>query len=216
MSEKFRGTSFSEWTYVPGEISNGYYSQLAELAVLGRFLIGILPIPPGDIANAGNLSFRTEKGCVITRSGCSIKHLDPEDLVEVIGWDEPAWKPTCRSPAPNEPSSETGAHLAIYKARPEANVIVHLHSQEMVAWAVTIGAAMTQQEFPYGTLEFVREIIRVLKQHDIVCLCGPEHIGFFALGRDFKQVKQAIEQALAKIAESRSHLGSVATPPCRS
>jgi len=203
VAEKFKGASFSDWLYEQAQFPSLVQLLQGKMVELARSLIGQVPIPNGDIANAGNLSCRTAEGCLITRTGCSIVHLDANDWIEVISWNPDTWIPTAKGPAPNEPSSEIGAHLAIYKARPDVNVIVHLHSREFVAWARTLGAPLTEEEYPYGTPEFVAEIIKVLEDHNLVCLCGPEHIGFFALGGSISEVKELIRSSLAKIKEAK-------------
>ncbi|MBL6456508.1 class II aldolase/adducin family protein [Belnapia sp. T6] len=89
----------------------------AELIAAAQALdaLGFMP------SKSGNLSCRTERGCLITPAGLPYAETGPEDLVEV---------------APDgsvlgghrRPSSEWRLHMAIYAARPEAGAVVHTHS----------------------------------------------------------------------------------------
>jgi L-fuculose-phosphate aldolase len=71
--------------------------------------------------SAGNLSARARSGRVVcTPSGASVAGLTPGKLVTLT----PEGKPLR---ADQRPSSEVGAHLAIYVAAPSAAAVVHAH-----------------------------------------------------------------------------------------
>jgi ribulose-5-phosphate 4-epimerase/fuculose-1-phosphate aldolase len=75
--------------------------------------------------STGNISVRTGDEVWITPTGHSLRALAPERLARVgLGGD---------SLNENKPSKEHPFHTAIYRCRPEARAIVHLHSTYAVA-----------------------------------------------------------------------------------
>jgi methylthioribulose-1-phosphate dehydratase len=74
-------------------------------------------------ATAGNFSFRdASEGCIfITASGLDKGAITPADLLEIdLGCNVIAGS--------GKPSAETGLHGVIYRDRPEARAIFHVHS----------------------------------------------------------------------------------------
>ncbi|GAA2856657.1 aldolase [Streptosporangium fragile] len=71
----------------------------------------------------GNLSARTGDGFLITPTGGSLRSLGELSLVSLTGkhLDGP------------KPSKEAFLHAALYRARPDAGAVVHLHSTYAVA-----------------------------------------------------------------------------------
>ena len=151
--------------------------RIEELITIGRDLAekGFCP------ANSGNLSFRVEAGFVITSAGSELGKLTPASFVLVTDVDIFKKKVVCAGSA--QPSSEAMMHQMIYEARPDANVILHAHALELK------GAVTTSKEFPYGTLEFARSAVEILKGHDLVIL---KNHGFVAVGKDTAQAFRGI------------------------
>jgi len=75
---------------------------------------------------SGNVSARYRDGMLITASGCHFDEITPEHIVEsdLNGHYR----------GPLKPSSERSFHAAIYRHRPDAGAVVHVHSP----WATTI------------------------------------------------------------------------------
>lgn len=69
---------------------------------------------------SGNVSVRTDEGFLITASGIPYKKMKPEHVVEMDL--EGGYRGDFL------PSTEWRMHLDIFKARPEAHAIVHVHS----------------------------------------------------------------------------------------
>lgn len=70
---------------------------------------------------SGNLSARVEGGFVVTPSGAAYDRMNPDDLVFLD--EDGRWGGGQRTP-----SSEWRLHRDIYRARPEAQAVVHTHS----------------------------------------------------------------------------------------
>jgi ribulose-5-phosphate 4-epimerase/fuculose-1-phosphate aldolase len=75
--------------------------------------------------STGNISVRTSKGWIVTPTGSSLGSLDP-DALTAIDTDG-------RSLSGNPPTKELSLHLAMYRERPTAAAVVHLHSTHSVA-----------------------------------------------------------------------------------
>jgi len=76
---------------------------------------------------SGNLSLRRPGGFVITPSGLPYGAMTPADLVECASDGTPR--------GAGRPSSEWRLHAAIYRARPDAQAVVHTHSPRATALA---------------------------------------------------------------------------------
>jgi ribulose-5-phosphate 4-epimerase/fuculose-1-phosphate aldolase len=74
---------------------------------------------------AGNISVRLADRILISPTNSSFGSLHPDHLAEVNWRGEPL-------PGP-EPSKEAHFHLAVYRARPAARAVVHLHSCHITA-----------------------------------------------------------------------------------
>lgn len=88
-----------------------------------------------SFGRSGNVSARTPDGFLITPSGVAYADLQPDDLNEL---DHAGNNLSGRL----QPSSEWHMHRAIYRARPEVNAIVHVHS------AYATGVACTRKPIP--------------------------------------------------------------------
>jgi len=110
-----------------------------QLIELGRELVakGLV------LGSGGNLSYRDGERMFITRSGALLHQLTPDDFLPV-----PLNQPYQRPATSPRPSTETPMHLAAYRARPEAQVIVHCHPVNAIAWA------MSGQPLPAVTPDF--------------------------------------------------------------
>jgi L-fuculose-phosphate aldolase len=78
-------------------------------------------------SKSGNVSARLEEGLLITPSGLPYAGMQPADIVELTLAGEPV------SGTTRKPSSEWPFHTTIYRARPDAQAIVHTHSPKATA-----------------------------------------------------------------------------------
>jgi len=76
----------------------------------------------------GNLSLRLGEDCLVTCAGAAKGYLRPDDIVSVH-----MRSGACAIEAACRPSSELGMHLALYRARPDAAAIVHVHPVRLLA-----------------------------------------------------------------------------------
>ena len=76
---------------------------------------------------SGNISCRFASGALISPNGATAETIGPDSFVEVDA--------KAVASSPGRPSSETAMHLAIYRRVPQAQAIVHTHSDHCVALA---------------------------------------------------------------------------------
>jgi methylthioribulose-1-phosphate dehydratase len=72
-------------------------------------------------ATSGNFSVRTGSRIFVTPSGLDKGIVTPHDLLEVNREGQ-------ATAGLGKPSAETGLHLVLYRARPEAGAILHVHT----------------------------------------------------------------------------------------
>jgi 3-dehydro-4-phosphotetronate decarboxylase len=75
--------------------------------------------------STGNISVRTDKGWLVTPTGCSLGRLDPASLTSIDDGGHVL--------AGDPPTKELSLHRAMYLERPVARAVVHLHSTHSVA-----------------------------------------------------------------------------------
>jgi L-fuculose-phosphate aldolase len=75
----------------------------------------------------GNVSVRAGQGILITPTGVRAEELGTSTIVEL--------GPAGEVVGGGTPSGETPTHLALYRARPDAQAIVHTHGPWSVAWS---------------------------------------------------------------------------------
>jgi ribulose-5-phosphate 4-epimerase/fuculose-1-phosphate aldolase len=107
--------------YVPGDLRD-------QLAHVGYDLVqaGLV------VGSGGNLSARIpdEDAIWVTASGTWLDRLSRNSFAPVrIPDGSPAVVGSMLPPSHLEPTSELALHLALYRARPDVNAIVHLHPQ---------------------------------------------------------------------------------------
>lgn len=98
-----------------------------ELVELGASLFGRRL----TFGRTGNLSVRSGDGILMTPTGSSLGSLDPGELAQL--------HPDGSHVSGPPPSKEAFLHLAMYRARPAAGAVAHLHSTHAVAVSCLAG-----------------------------------------------------------------------------
>ncbi|MGQ3283238.1 class II aldolase/adducin family protein [Bosea sp. (in: a-proteobacteria)] len=150
-------------------------------------------------SKSGNVSARTEAGFLITPSGLPYAQTFPEDLIE-LSLDGMVLS------GARKPSSEWPFHAAIYRARPEAQAIVHTHSPRATALSCTRrgipafhymialcgGADIRCADYAtFGTPELAENAVRALEGRKAVLLANH---GVIALGASLAGAHQIVAE----------------------
>jgi L-fuculose-phosphate aldolase len=193
---------------------------MTEAARRGEIVTGALELERLGLnhGSAGNLSLRFGEAVLVTPSGVPARDLRPEMVALMPLADE-----TGAFEGPLPPSSEWRFHLDVYRARPDVNAVVHMHS----TYATTLAtlrrpipavhymiAAFGGPSVPcvgyasYGTPELSRLVVEGLKDRDGVLLANH---GAIVVGADMRRALwRAVElEALAQV----YYLGSTAGAP---
>jgi L-fuculose-phosphate aldolase len=193
---------------------------MTEAARRGEIVTGALELERLGLnhGSAGNLSLRFGEAVLVTPSGVPARELRPEMVALMPLADE-----TGAFEGPLPPSSEWRFHLDVYRARPDVNAVVHMHS----TYATTLAtlrrpipavhymiAAFGGPSVPcvgyasYGTPELSRLVVEGLKDRDGVLLANH---GAIVVGADMRRALwRAVElEALAQV----YYLGSMAGAP---
>lgn len=150
-------------------------------------------------SKSGNVSARTEAGFLITPSGLPYAQTLPDDLIE-LSLDGMVLS------GARKPSSEWPFHAAIYRARPEAQAIVHTHSPRATALSCTRrgipafhymialcgGADIRCADYAtFGTPELAENAVRALEGRKAVLLANH---GVIALGASLAGAHQIVAE----------------------
>ena len=169
--------------------------KIKELIKWGR-RFGILGLSPKyNGGSAGNLSFRTKDGFIITSSRSDLSDLKKEKFTEVINCDFD--KKETYVNGINEPSSETFLHFSIYNKRKYVNVIFHVHDDGVLKHAEEMKTPVTHEKKLYGTLELADKAMKILKKNNYIIL--KDH-GIVAMG---KSTEEAGKMVLNKFEEGK-------------
>jgi ribulose-5-phosphate 4-epimerase/fuculose-1-phosphate aldolase len=142
---------------------------------------GLAPLEGG--ASAGNLSFRTPAGFVITPTRSRLKAgLDWRHLVEVVRAE---WGPyTLHVLGDRAPSSDSFLHERIYSHRPDVLAVFHGHDEAVLRHADRLARefpiAVTAESRLFGTRGDAEETARELAGLSYIIRKGH---GFVSVGR---------------------------------
>lgn len=115
---------------------------------------------------SGNLSCRTDSGFLITATGVPLGAINTEEWVEVTRIDHPDDASiVVESNGTAEPSRDAAVHATLYRHRPEAGAIFHLHVGNLDDLHDRLGVPSTGTFHPAGTTESAAEIERFLDTH---------------------------------------------------
>jgi ribulose-5-phosphate 4-epimerase/fuculose-1-phosphate aldolase len=143
----------------------------------------------------GNLSFRSEKGFIITASGLKNKeNLTNDCFVYVKSYDEQG--NTVYVEGKRQPSSEAVMHFLIYHTRKEVNAIFHGHNDAIITNAEKLKLLITEKEQESGSIKLAKEVLKTLGDNNLIVI---KNHGFISMG---KTMKEAGKQALATLRRS--------------
>jgi L-fuculose-phosphate aldolase len=189
MPEAYTGVKFKTVFLEKSIVKNEKIKELVKWC--NRFAkLGLSP-KYGD-GSAGNLSFRTEKGFIITGSRTDFSAIKENEFTEVLECNADK-KEVCVIGL-KEPSSEAFLHFSVYKERKDVNAVFHVHDNAVLK--ANLNLPTTEKEQPYGTLELVNEVLKVLDNNNYIVI---KNHGVLALG---KTIEEAGELAVSKHEEA--------------
>lgn len=142
---------------------------------------------------AGNLSARYRGNFMITRSGADLGNLEQSDIIFIRP------QTSQLSLQAKRPSSELSLHLAVYKTKPDTQVVIHVHSPQAIALGLLgmglpaltpdfyrhVGALVPVLPFmPPTTQELALAAAQLLEESSAVLL---QNHGVIIIGESFSQ-----------------------------
>ncbi len=186
--EKYSGVKFKTIFKEKKKIE---HKGIEKLMTWGEKFVELNLAPKIEGGFAGNLSFRTLHGFIITASGANLSELNDNDFVEVIDADVNLKQIfVCGL---KKPSSESFLHHAIYTKRTDINAVFHGHDQITLKFGDKLNFPITEREQPYGSMELADEVVKILNMNCNYFLIK-EH-GFISLGKTMDEAgNEAIGQ----------------------
>lgn len=150
---------------------------------------------------SGNLSCRSQDGFLITATGVPLGEIRAEDWVEVTAIENPDDATiVVQSNGVAEPSRDAAVHATVYRHRPEATAIFHLHVGNLDELHERLGVPATEEFHPAGTTESVAEIERFLDADGEIRYFILVNHGIVAWG-------ETVEEAAAEVTARQRALG---------
>ncbi|HZP03318.1 MAG TPA: methylthioribulose 1-phosphate dehydratase [Terracidiphilus sp.] len=133
-------------------------------------------------ATSGNFSVRRNARILITPSGLDKGTLQQTDLIEIAGDGHVV-------AGAGKPSAETALHLVLYRARPEAGSILHVHS----VWNTLISGHYAAQDYvPLEGYEILKGLSGVTTHTHL------ERVPLLENTQDYAVLSAQLENALAQ------------------
>ncbi len=142
-----------------------------------------------DGGSAGNLSYISKAGIVITCSKIGLKQdLTNNEFAVIVDKPSTTLSFNFGYKGSRDPSSEVPFHSAIYGWMPEVKAVFHGHEDSVLRHAGKLRLIQNKEEKTPGSRELVEEIIKTLYAHKFKLnhLIMPNH-GFITLGKDLDE-----------------------------
>ena len=152
--------------------------------------------------SAGNLSFRTGEGFVITGTGINLGALEREELVEVLKVETERSQILVYVNGRVVPSKESLLHSEVYDSRREINSVFHVHDQLVIELADELKIPCTEKEQPRGSQELVKEVNKLLGLKKDVKYFVLRNHGAIAMGETLQEAGRLAE-SMNKMAQDR-------------
>jgi len=143
--------------------------------------------------SAGNLSFRTRRGFVVTGTGINLGAIEKEELVEVLKVETGKNQILVYAEGQIVPSKESLFHSEIYRLRAEINAVFHAHDQLVLKFANELRIPCTEREQARGSYELVEEVNRLLGQIAGVKYFVLKNHGVIAMGETLEEAGRLAE-----------------------
>ncbi len=153
--------------------------------------------------SAGNLSFRTKNGFVITATGINLGTIEKEDLVEVLKVEVEKGQILVYVSGGLFPSKESLLHSEIYRLRGEINAVFHAHDPLVLEFADELGIPSTETEQPGGSYELAKEASKLLRLTEGVKYFVLRNHGIVSMGETL--------EAAGRLAECMNRMASSKT-----
>jgi L-ribulose-5-phosphate 4-epimerase len=163
------------------------------------YQMGLIGYDAANNVGFGNISQRYRNFHFII-TGTQTGHLpvlSTADLSYVISWNFE--ENSLKASGPARPSAESLTHAAIYEARPDINVVIHIHSADL--WKKYYDKLpSTAEDIAYGTpalANAVKELVTGLEENSF--LTKGHKDGIFVFGKDFRVAYYRLRELISAL-----------------
>jgi len=135
---------------------------------------------------SGVVSLGYGKRVLINGNDVSLGDVRGEDILEIVDYNPV--KRIVLTIGDKEPNVETPVHWLIHHAREDVNAVVQINSKKLVE-KFSKKLPSTEKEWPSGTLELTKEILKTLRTGKIILI---KNKGILFVGRNLKEVEDLI------------------------
>ena len=135
--------------------------------------------------NVDNMIFSMKyiKRLLINSDKCNYKDIKMDDFLEIVDYDPV--KKVILAIGPKEPCIETPIHWLIQNARSDVNAIIQLNDKTL-ADRFEKKLPTTEKDYPSGTLEQAKEILKILRNSKTVVI---KNQGILFVGNSIKEAE---------------------------
>lgn len=192
MGEVYTGpkftTKFAEKTVPVHPLCDNLIDWCHKIADFGMFP------PGGKSGNAGNLSFRTSNGFIITGAGTVLAKILPDQVAEVTGID--LMENIVHAKGLVLPSSESLMHFAIYSGLPDVSAVIHGHYDRFFEVKHVLNIPETDEEVKYGTHALGIKAVSIMNDAWFILL---KNHGFVSAGENLLAAGETLIKKLKGI-----------------
>ena len=140
-----------------------------------------------DIIGA-SISLKYGKRVLMNAKNSDIREIKRADLLEIVDYDPV--KKVLLAIGPREPRVESSVHWLIHHARDEVNAVIQIND-ETIAEKLSKKLPTTEKEYPVGTLELAKEVLKVLRTSNKLVI---KNQGLLFIGNNIEDAeKNALE-----------------------
>ncbi len=132
------------------------------------------------------ISIRYIKRVLINANKINFENIKQEDFIEIVDYDP--LKKVILLIGIKEPRIETPIHWLIHNSRTEINAVIQINDEKL-SEKLEKKFPTTEKDFPSGTLDQAKEILRILRNSKIVVI---KNQGILFVGNNIKEAENLI------------------------
>lgn len=166
--------------FVSREISN--CPLIADIIKLGKKIDGLGIVDNKDYS----ISVAYGKRILINAKNVGVESMNQQDIIEIADYDPV--KNIILAIGKKDPCIESPVHWLIHHARDDVNAIIQLNGEKVVK-KFSKNLPTTEKEYPSGTLELAKEVLKVLRASKKILI---KNRGSLFVGISLKEVEDLI------------------------
>jgi hypothetical protein len=138
--------------------------------------------------SSGSISIGTSSRILINGEGVNLTRLTKEGIVEVVDYDPV--KNIILAVGRIEPCTQTPVHWMIHRARCDVHAAAMIRSEKLMGYFENKDVPVTQREYPPGSFELVKEVLKTLKTSRIIRVINN---GVLIVGISLKEIESVLD-----------------------